>query len=79
MKGWEPCWGAEVDLRGPGSLLTGGQLLQAFLLLQAVIQHLLKPDAGPIACSTPGPQPPLGPARRGEGPAFTTTHPMDHF
>lgn len=78
MKGWEPCWGVEVDLRGPGSLLTGGQLQQAFLLLQPVIQHLLKPD-GPIASSTPGPQPPFCAAQHGEGPAFTTTHPMDHF
>lgn len=56
MKGREPCWGVEVDLRGPGSLLTGGQLQQAFLLLQPVTQHLFKPD-GPIASSTPGPRP----------------------
>lgn len=58
MKGREPCWGVEVDLRAPGSLLTGGQLQQEFLLLQPVTQHLLKPD-GPIASSTPGPQPPF--------------------
>lgn len=44
MKGREPCWGVEVDSRGPGSLLTGGQLQQAFLLLQPITRHLLKPD-----------------------------------
>lgn len=69
MKGLEPCWGVEVDLRGPGSLLTSGQLQQAFLLLQPVIRHLLKPDRL-IASSTPGPQRPFGPARHGEGPGF---------
>ena len=31
------------------------------------------------ASRVPGPPRPFGPARRGEGPASTTTHPMDHF
>lgn len=57
MKGQEARLGVEVDLRMPGSLLTGGQLQHKFLLLQPVSQHLLKPDR-PIV-SVPGPQPPF--------------------
>lgn len=74
MKGREPCWGVEAASRAPGSLLTGGQLRQEFLLLPPVTQHLLKRD-GTIASSTPGPPPPFcsGAAwgRTGFSPALT--------
>lgn len=73
MKGREPRWGVEVDSRAPGSLLTGGQLRQEFLLLPPVTQHLLK--RGTIASGTPGPPPPFwsGAARgrTGFAPALT--------
>lgn len=56
--------GSDQDQCGGGLERAG--LLQAFLLLQPVTRHLLKPDRT-IKSSTPEPQPPLPPARFREG------------
>lgn len=50
-----------------------GSWWQEFLLLWPITRHLLTPD-GTIASGTPRRPQPLC-----LGPAFTTTHPMDHF
>lgn len=79
MKGREPRWGVEADWRAPGSLLTGGQLRQEFLLLLPVTPHLLKRH-GTIASGTPGPPPPFwSGAALGKDRLFTSAHPMNHF
>lgn len=58
MKGRGSCWGVEVDLRAPGSLLPGGQLVAGIPPVTA--HHQAPPNTGrddcerhPLEASTP--------------------------
>lgn len=71
MKGPEPRWGVEADSSAPGSLLTGGQLRQEFLLLPPVSRHLLKTPRDDCERHARASTSVFGPAQRGGRTGFS--------